>query len=149
MLTSTDIVVNYADTMPAYSRWLREHSVSVNNYTNVVVYLEYRCMLLVMLRVKKMHIGMKQTRAITRNSGRMFSLCTDMSSSSYPYIWVENIILVENICDPPITQGVRSKLNQSRLFVFTLFQFFSQTILAWGPKFVVSFVLMFRRIIVF
>jgi hypothetical protein len=31
-------------------------------------------MLLVMLRVKKMHMGMKHTSAITRNSGRMFSL---------------------------------------------------------------------------
>jgi hypothetical protein len=30
-------------------------------------------MLLVMLRVKKMHMGMKQTNAITRNSGKMFS----------------------------------------------------------------------------
>jgi hypothetical protein len=34
-------------------------------------------MLLVMLRVKKMHMGMKQTRAITRNKGRIFSRCNN------------------------------------------------------------------------
>jgi hypothetical protein len=40
-------------------------------------------MLLVMLRVKKMHMGMKQTRAITRNKGRIFSRCNKYEAFTF------------------------------------------------------------------